>query len=84
VLPGDALREAAEANRTEVDAQIGRSADNLAVVAALEQQFDSFTAAREDGPALLGGAGEVPSGEELGAEFERFLAEQDRRRDGED
>jgi hypothetical protein len=82
VLPGDALREAAEANRTEVDAQIARSSDNVAVVAALEQQFDSFTAAREDGPALLGGAGEVPSGEELGAEFERFLAEQDRRRQG--
>jgi predicted ATP-grasp superfamily ATP-dependent carboligase len=77
-LPTDALREAAEANRNEIDEQIGRSADNTAVVAALEQQYDSFTAARE-GSDLLGSAGEVPSAEEIGAEFERFLAEQDRR-----
>ncbi|MDP5185465.1 PAC2 family protein [Blastococcus sp. BMG 814] len=77
-LPTESLREAADLHRTEVDAQIARSADNLAVVAALEQQYDSFTAARE-GTDLLGGAGEVPSAEEIGAEFERFLADQDRR-----
>ena len=77
-LPTDALREAAEANRTEVDEQIARSAENIAVVAALEQQYDAFTAARE-GTDLLSG-GEVPSAEEIGAEFERFLADQDRKR----
>lgn len=78
-LPTEALREAAEAHRTEVDEQIARSPENTAVVAALEQQFDQFTAARE-GNDLLGGIGEVPSGEQIGAEFERFLAEQERRR----
>ncbi|HEY4624513.1 MAG TPA: PAC2 family protein [Blastococcus sp.] len=78
-LPTEALREAAEANRTEIDEQIGRSSENTAVVAALEQQYDSFTAARE-GADLLGGTGEVPSADEIGAEFERFLADQDRRR----
>jgi hypothetical protein len=78
-LPTETLREAAEAHRTEVDAQIARSSENTAVVAALEQQYDSFTAARE-GSDLLGGAGEVPSAEEIGAEFERFLADQDRKR----
>ncbi|MGY1680115.1 proteasome assembly chaperone family protein [Geodermatophilus sp. SYSU D01176] len=78
-LPTEELREAAEAHRTEVDEQIARSPENTAVVAALEQQFDQFTAARE-GSDLLGEVGEVPSGEELGAEFERFLAEQDRKR----
>jgi PAC2 family len=78
-LPTDALREAAEANRTEIEEQIGRSAENTAVVAALEEQFDSFTAAQEN-TGLLGPAGEVPSAEEIGAEFERFLADQDRRR----
>jgi len=77
-LPTDALREAAEANRTEVDEQIARSAENIAVVAALEQQYDAFTAARE-GTDLLSG-GEVPSAEEIGAEFERFLADQDRKK----
>ena len=38
-----------------------------------------FAAARE-GTGLLGAAGEVPSAEEIGAEFERFLADQDRKR----
>jgi hypothetical protein len=78
-LPTDTLREAAEAHRTEIDEQIARSTENTAVVAALEQQYDSFTAARE-GSDLLGGSGEVPSAEEIGAEFERFLADQDRKR----
>jgi len=76
-LPTEALREAAEENRTEIDEQTGRSADNTAVVAALEQQYDSFTAAREGTDLLVGG--EMPSAEELGAEFERFLADQDRK-----
>jgi predicted ATP-grasp superfamily ATP-dependent carboligase len=78
-LPSESLREAAEANRTEVDEQIARSSENLAVVAALEAQYDSFTAARE-GTDLLDATGEVPSAEEIGAEFERFLADQDRKR----
>jgi hypothetical protein len=78
-LPVEALREAAEANRTEIDEQIAQSPENTAVVAQLEQQFDTFTAARESN-GLLGDAGEVPSAEEIGAEFERFLADQDRRR----
>lgn len=77
-LPTETLREAAELHRTEVDEQIARSTDNTAVVAALEQQYDAFTAARE-GTDLLSG-GEVPSAEEIGAEFERFLADQDRKR----
>jgi len=80
-VPTETLREAAEANRTEIDEQIGRSAENTAVVAGLEEQYDSFTAARES-TGLLGSAGEVPSGEEIGAQIERFLAEQDRRPGG--
>ncbi|MGZ4643843.1 MAG: PAC2 family protein, partial [Blastococcus sp.] len=79
-LPTEELREAAEAHRTEIDEQIGRSSENTAVVAALEQQYDTFTAARE-GTELLDATGEVPSAEEIGAEFERFLADQDRKRD---
>jgi predicted ATP-grasp superfamily ATP-dependent carboligase len=78
-LPMEMLREAAEAHRTEIDEQIARSPDNTAVVAALEQQYDSFTAARE-GTELLSETGEMPTAEEIGAEFERFLADQDRKR----
>ncbi|RFU19552.1 proteasome assembly chaperone family protein [Geodermatophilus marinus] len=80
ILPTEALQEAAETHRTEVDEQIARSPENTSVVAALEQQYDQFAAARE-GSDLLSDLGEVPSGEEIGAEFERFLAEQDRRGD---
>ncbi|WP_448628086.1 proteasome assembly chaperone family protein [Geodermatophilus sp. URMC 64] len=78
-LPVESLREAAETNRTEIDEQIARSPENTAVVAALEQQFDAFQAAREDN-GLLGTSGDLPSGEELASEFERFLADQDRKR----
>lgn len=79
LVPTESLREAAESNRTEVDEQIARSPENTAVVAALEQQFDAFTAAHS-GDQLLGDSGQMPSAEEIGDEFERFLAEQDRRR----
>jgi predicted ATP-grasp superfamily ATP-dependent carboligase len=78
-LPTETLEEAAQANRTEIDEQIARSSENTAVVAALEQQYDNFAAARE-GTDLLDSAGQVPSAEEIGAEFERFLADQDRKR----
>jgi predicted ATP-grasp superfamily ATP-dependent carboligase len=78
-LPTETLREAAEVHRTEIDEQIGRSTENTAVVTALEQQYDSVTAARE-GTDLLSATGEVPSAEEIGAEFERFLADQDRKK----
>jgi predicted ATP-grasp superfamily ATP-dependent carboligase len=78
-LPVESLEEAAQVNRTEIDEQIARSSENTAVVAALEQQYDNFTAARE-GTDLLDSTGQVPSAEEIGAEFERFLADQDRKR----
>jgi PAC2 family len=78
-LPVDGLRELAEANRTEIDEQIARSPENTAVVAALEEQFDRFTAARENA-GLLDEAGAVPSGDQIASEFERFLADQDRKR----
>ena len=79
-LPTDALQEAAQANLSEIDEQIARSPENAAVVAALEQQLDDFTAAREEN-GLLGESGAMPSGEEIASEFERFLADRDRRRD---
>ena len=79
-LPTDGLQAAAQANLSEIDEQIARSPENTAVVAALEKQFDDFTAAREDN-GLLGESGAMPSGEEIASEFERFLADRDRRRD---
>ena len=76
VLPADALREAAHRTNLEIARQVEGSAEVAEVVQALEQQYDAFTADREN---LLTGDEQVPTAEELGAQFERFLAEQQRR-----
>jgi PAC2 family len=74
-LPTDRLREAAATVRVEIDQQVAQSDEVAAVVRALEQQYDAFIRGRQGD--LLGTGGEpLPSAEELGAELERFLAEQ--------
>jgi predicted ATP-grasp superfamily ATP-dependent carboligase len=75
VLPADALREAAHRTNLEIARQVEGSAEVAEVVQALEQQYDAFTANREN---LLASDDQMPTAEELGAEFERFLAEQQR------
>jgi predicted ATP-grasp superfamily ATP-dependent carboligase len=82
VLPGDALRESARRTDLEIDRQVEGSAEVAEVVRALEQQYDAFTADREN---LLANEPEnMPTAEELGAQFERFLAEQQGRGDNPD
>ena len=82
ILPGDSLREAARRTDQEIARQVEGSAEVTEVVEALEQQYDAFTADREN---LLGDESEpMPTAEELGAEFERFLAEQQGRADSSD
>ena len=44
------------------------------VVAALEQQYDAFERAEESGSSLLAGDQPLPTGEEIGQQFEQFLA----------
>jgi predicted ATP-grasp superfamily ATP-dependent carboligase len=79
ILPGDSLREAARRTDQEIARQVEGSAEVTEVVEALEQQYDAFTADRQN---LLGEDSEsMPTAEELGAEFERFLAEQQGRGD---
>jgi len=73
VLPADALREAARRTDLEIARQVEGSTEVAEVVQALEQQYDAFTADRE---SLLATDEQVPTAEELGAQFERFLAEQ--------
>jgi len=81
VLDTDDLLEQAASTRAEVDRQVGESDEVTAVVHALEQQYDAFQAGRERS-LLEGGLGSVdgslPTADELGAELERFLAEQGR------
>jgi hypothetical protein len=72
-LPVEALDEAAAATRTALDEQVAAAPEVAEVVRGLEEQYDAFVEGR--GKSLLAEA-ELPTADELGAELERFLAEQ--------
>ncbi len=70
-----ALDAAVQEANEEIDRQVQGSDEVGAVVHALEEQYDSF--ARSIGrTSLLAESSEIPTADELGAEFERFLADQ--------
>jgi predicted ATP-grasp superfamily ATP-dependent carboligase len=77
-LPVGDLRAAGEQVRAAVEAQVGEQPEVAEVVHALEEQYDAFVAAR--GRSLLARDTPLPTGEELGAELERFLAQENDRR----
>ena len=71
----ESLTPAADEAMQEIDRQVGASEDVAAVAHALEEQYDAFT--RSIGrTSLLAGSSDIPTADELGAEFERFLAQQ--------
>ncbi|MDA4109790.1 proteasome assembly chaperone family protein [Mycolicibacterium holsaticum] len=74
-IPLDALVEAGAEVLSKVNEQVEGSAEVAQVVTALERQYDAFVAAQEN-RSLLARDEDLPSGDELGAEFERFLAQQ--------
>ncbi|NKQ52758.1 PAC2 family protein [Amycolatopsis sp. K13G38] len=74
-VPDEGLVEAARATDAEIERQVSESAEIADVVRALEQQYDTFVEAM-DKKNLLADESHMPTAEELGAEFERFLAEQ--------
>jgi proteasome assembly chaperone (PAC2) family protein len=74
-LPLKALEEAAVDIQAKVDEQVEASSEVAQVVAALERQYDAYIAAQEERSRLTRDE-DLPSGDELGAEFERFLAQQ--------
>lgn len=76
-VPDEALQEAARRTDEEIHAQVEGSEEVTEVVRALERQYDAFVDAQGRG-LLADEAAEMPTAEELGAEFERFLAEQGR------
>ena len=51
-----------------------------AVVSALEQQYDAYIAGQENALPLANDSSELPTADELGAELERFLAEENERK----
>jgi hypothetical protein len=79
-LPTGDLRKAAELVRADVDKQIAEDEQAGRLVASLEAQYDAFLRGRENN-LLSDSERPLPTADELGAELERFLAEQSR--DGE-
>jgi predicted ATP-grasp superfamily ATP-dependent carboligase len=79
-IPTAPLREAAALVREEIDKQVADDEQATRLVASLEQQYDAFLRGRE-GNLLAEVNGPLPTAEELGAELEKYLAEQSR--DGE-
>jgi hypothetical protein len=83
-LPDEALREAARRTDEEIGRQVEASEEIAELVQALERQFDAFVDAADREGLLADEAGNMPTAEELGAQFERFLAEQQGRTDSPD
>ena len=75
-LPLAALGEASARVLEQVNEHIAGNEEVQTVVHALERQYDTFVTAQEQQASLLAGEADLPSGDEIGAEFERFLAEQ--------
>jgi proteasome assembly chaperone (PAC2) family protein len=82
-IPLAALSEAGAEVYSKINEQVESSAEVAQVVTALERQYDAFVAAQEN-RSLLAHDEDLPSGDELGAEFERFLAQQTGEKDKED
>ena len=71
-LPTEALANAAEVTRGQVDKQVAGSEEVASLVRGLERQYDDMTAGR--GGGLLSDGARLPTADELGAEFEQYLS----------
>ncbi len=69
-----ALEDAERVNRVAIDREVAGSDELQTLVAAIEKQYDAAAAAAQTALA----EGDLPSADELGAELERFLADETR------
>lgn len=74
-LGPEALAEACDRATEEIERQVEESEEVAALVSALESQYDEFLASRE---GVIPVNGILPTADEIGAEFERFLADRGR------
>jgi len=68
------LGTAADEREEEVARYLAANSEVEEVVSALEQQYDAFARAEESGSSLLAEDQPLPTGEEIGQQFEQFLA----------
>jgi hypothetical protein len=80
-LPDEALRDAARRTNEEIARQVESSDEISELVQALEGQYDAFVDAASAEGLLAEPGAEMPTADELGAQIERFLAEQQGRSD---
>lgn len=72
-LSTDQLTEGARTTQEAIDGQVAQSPEVAEVVRGLESQYDLVMAGRKN---MLASGAPLPTAEELGAQFERFLAQQ--------
>lgn len=68
------VRDDAVEREVEITRYLDENTEVAEVVHALERQYDAFQRAEDSGSNLLAPNQPLPTGEELGREFERFLA----------
>lgn len=76
LLPTAGLDAAAAAVQTQLATQLAENTEVAEMVQALEQQYDAFVSAT--GRGLLAQSAPLPTADELGAQFEAFLADRER------
>ena len=69
-----ALREEGDERELEISRYLAGNSEVSEVVTALEQQYDTFRQAETSGSSLLAEDQPLPTGEEIGRQFEQFLA----------
>jgi predicted ATP-grasp superfamily ATP-dependent carboligase len=69
-----ALASEADEREEEIARYLAANSEVDQVVTALEQQYDAFARAEESGSSLLAEDQPLPTGEEIGQQFEQFLA----------
>jgi len=70
------LDAAAAKVREELAKQVAENSEVADIVQALEQQYDAYVSAT--GRGLLAQSAPLPTADELGAQFEAFLADRER------
>lgn len=75
-LPHTRLKRDYDNFLTNFDRQVGANDEVNEIVRELEQKFDEQHERKKDSRSMLAPGTSLPSGDELGAEFEKFLAGQ--------
>jgi len=72
-LPNDDLVAKAGVNQRAIASEVEGNEEARAVVVALEQQYDAYVEGQQRPNLLATEASQIPSADELGADFENFL-----------